>query len=147
MRIWWAILFLLPLHASGDGRCEKDDSCNYSSMWGGFTELRLRYSGTRERKGSEYVYLQTPTESLMTFPVKNGPATTLSVPGVATLGHGIGTTGIKNSPSCYEDVGDTFAIVQSYAVRALFLLGSGLKGGPELVGETMTINVDNADDT
>ncbi|HET7833273.1 MAG TPA: hypothetical protein VFK88_09965 [Gallionella sp.] len=146
MKYLWVML-LLPLHALADNSCEKIDSCVYSSMWSDFSELRVTYSDGKEKAGAEFVYMDTPTESLMTFPTKNGTATVFSVPGIATLWHGIGTTGIKTAPGCYENVGDLFAIIQSYSVRALFLIGFGVKGGPELVNKSMPIDASSLNDT
>jgi len=116
-------------------------------MWSDFSELRVTYSDSKEKKGSELVYMVAGAESLTTFETKNGTASILGVPGVATLWRGIGATGIKSAPSCYEDVRDTFAIIQSYAMRALFFVGFGVKGGPELVSDTVSIDISNAQDT
>ena len=146
-RLWVILQILVPLCASADDGCGQIDSCSYSSMWSGFSELRVTYSDSKEKKGSEFVYMVADPELVMTFPTKQGTATIFSVPGVATLWRGIGAVGIKSAPSCYEDVRDTFAIIQSYAVRALFFVGFGVKGGPELVSDAVKIDISNPDDT
>jgi hypothetical protein len=115
-------------------------------MWSGFSELRVTYSEPKEKQSAEFVYLINDRERVMTFPIKQGTATIFSVSGVATLWHGIGAVGIKPDPGCYEDVQDTFAIIEGYAVRALFLIGYGVKVGPELVSDTVSIDSRNQND-
>ncbi|MCP4493024.1 MAG: hypothetical protein GY820_37860 [Gammaproteobacteria bacterium] len=83
----------------------------------------------------------------MSFETKKGKAKIYSIPGVATLWSGIDHTGIKTSQECYGIVKDTFAIIQSYAVRPLFFLGFGTKGGPEDVDSVEKIDISSEEDT
>lgn len=141
------VLLFLPIYAIANEDCGKSDNCNYPSMWGGFSKFTVNYAKSKGEKGSNFVYISSDREGLMTFETKIGTANIFSIPGVATLWSGIGKTGIKTSLSCYKDVRDTFAIIQSYAVRALFFIGFSIKGGPELVSDTVNIDVGNKEDT
>ena len=130
-----------------DEDCGKIDSCNYSSMWANFSKFSVTFSNAREEEGSTFVYTLQNGESLMTFEVNNGNVDIFSIPGVATLWRGIGNTGVKTSQACREDVRDTYAIIQSYAVRAMFYLGFGVKGGPEMITADINVDVSNGKDT
>ncbi|HWQ94736.1 MAG TPA: hypothetical protein VN418_04465 [Gammaproteobacteria bacterium] len=141
------LLLTLPINATGSDDCGKIDSCNYSSMWANFSQFTVTYSISKGGKGQTFSYLVKDRESLVTFDTQTGKANIFSIPGVATLWRGVGKTGIKTSQSCIDDVRDTFAIVQSYAVRALFLIGYGIKGGPEIVKGSMNIDIGNKEDT
>lgn len=141
------LLLFLPLRLFAGEDCGKIDSCNYSSMWANFSKFSVTYAGAKDEKGSTFIYTLSNGESLMTFGVQNGEADILSIPGVATLWRGIGKTGIKTSQDCRKDVRDTYAIIQSYAVRALFYLGFGVKGGPELVSNNVSVDVASKTDT
>ena len=147
MKALIAFLLVMPLTAIGGDACDKVDSCSYSSMWSSFSQLTVTYSAKEEGKGSTFDYIVKDRESLITFNTKSGEATIYSIPGVATLWRGIGKTGVKTSQACYEDVRDTYAIMEGYAVRALFFIGLGIKGGPELVSDTVNIDITKREDT
>ncbi len=141
------LLLTLPINAIGSDDCGKIDSCNYSSIWANFSQFTVTYSNSKGEKGQTFVYMVKDRETLITFDTQVGKANIFSIPGVATLWRGIGKTGIKTSQSCIDDVHDTLAIVQSYAVRALFFMGYGTKGGPEIVKGNMNIDISNKEDT
>jgi len=147
MRIVLAFLLIIPITAMAGGDCSKVNSCSYSSMWSNFSRLTVTYSDSKNGKGSTFDYIVKDRESLTTFDARTGKASILSITGVATLWHGTGKTGIKTSQACYEDVRDTQAIMQSYAVRALFFIGFGVKGGPDAVLDTVNVDIDNKEDT
>ncbi len=145
MRVLFLML-LLPAYALADD-CNVVDSCNYSSMWSGFSKFDVMYSDLKESKGSKFEYFVSGNESLMTFETKNGTAKIYSIPGVASLWKGIDTVGIKSDQECHEVVKDTQAIIQSYAVRALFFLGFGTKGGPDNFDKEINIDISSKEDT
>jgi len=147
MRTTLSFLLIIPITAMAGDDCSKVDSCSYSSMWSNFSRLTVTYSDSKNGKGSTFDYIVKDRESLTIFDAQNGKASIFSIPGVASLWHGIGKSGIKTSQACYEDVRDTQAIMQSYAVRALFFIGFGVKGGPDAVLETVNIGIDNKEDT
>ncbi len=147
MRAMLIAILLLPVHVLAEEDCGKINSCNYSSMWSDFSKFTATYSNSKGEKGSTFEYIVADKQSLMKFETKNGTAQIFSVPGIATLWQGIGVTGIKTSQECHSDVRDTFAIIQSYAVRALFFLGYSVKGGPETITKDFTINLANDEDT
>jgi len=127
--------------------CSKVDSCSYSSLWSSFSRLTVTYSSSKGGKGTTFDYYVKDGESLTTFDTETGKATMFSIPGVATLWRGVGITGIKPWRACYEYIGDTHSLVDSYAVRLLFFLGFGVKGGPEIVSDSVNIDVANKEDT
>ncbi len=139
-------LLLVPISALAD-ECSKVNSCNYSSMWSGFSKFEVTYSDSKENDGTTFEYFIGENESLMTFETRNGKAKIFSIPGVATLWKGIDESGIKNSQECRSIVKDTYAIIQSYAVRPLFFLGYGVKGGPEIVETEKVIDISSNEDT
>ena len=141
-----AIIFF-PAFAMAEEDCGKINSCNYSSMWGDFSNFTVTYSNSKGEKGSPFEFVVSDKQSLMKFETQNGTAQIFSIPGVAILWQGIGITGIKSSQECRSDVQDTYAIIQSYAVRALFFLGYSVKGRPETVSEDFIINLANDEDT
>ena len=148
MKWFWILLHIFaPLYAWAGSGCEEIDNCSYSSMWDGFSELRVKYSDSKTKKGAEFVYLVGERESIITFPTVQGTATIFSIPKVATSWHGIDKSGIKTGLDCIKDVRDTFAIVESYFVRAMFLVGFGIKGGPERVSGTVPIDISIPSDT
>ena len=145
-RILLAIL-LLPGYVLAEEDCGKINSCNYSSMWGDFSKFTVTYSNSKGEKGSTFEYIVADKQTLMKFETKKGTAQIFSIPGVATLWQGIGQTGIRTSQECRADVRDTYAIIQSYAVRALFFLGYSVKGSPETITKDLTINLESDEDT
>ena len=147
MRAVIVFLLCMPIAAMAADDCNKIDSCSYSSMWSNFSRLTVTYSNSKGARGPAFDYIVENEESLITFNSTTGKVNILSVPGIATLWHGIGKTGIKTSEACYEDVGDTYAIIESYAVRALFFIGFGVKGGPEIVSDLVNIEIANKEDT
>lgn len=140
------ILLLVPISVLAD-ECSKTNSCDYSSMWSDFSKFEVTYSDSKENEGTTFEYFINNNESLMTFETRNGKAKIYSISGVATLWQGIGETGIKNSQECSSTVRDTYAIIQSYAVRPLFFLGYGTKGGPDELGNHKVINIASDEDT
>ena len=146
MKRLFLIFLLIPLYSWSDN-CSTVDSCHYSSMWSEFSRFKVTYSGPKNDKGSTFEYYVSDNESLMSFDTKNGKARIYSIPGVATLWSGIDQFGIKTSQECYGVVKDTFAIIRSYAVRPLFFLGYGTKGGPEGVESVKNIDITSDEDT
>ncbi len=116
-------------------------------MWSGFSEFKVTYSGSKDEKGSTFEYYVTGNESLMSFETQKERARIYSIPGIATLWSGIDQFGIKTSQECQGVVKDTFAIIQSYAVRPLFFLGYGTKGGPEDIESVKHIDIASDEDT
>ena len=104
-RLLIAILFF-PAFAVAEEECGKINSCNYSLMWGGFSNFKVTYSNSKGEKGSTFEYVVSDGQSLMKFETKNGTAQIFSIPGVATLWQGVGNTGIKSSQECHSDVRD-----------------------------------------
>lgn len=137
----------MPITAIAGDDCNKTSSCDYSSMWSGFSRFTVTYSDSKKGKGSTFDYIVKDSESLTTFYTQTGKINIFSISGVATLWRGTGKTGIKTEQACYEDVRDTYSIIQSYATRALFFIGFGVKGGPEVVSKTININIANKEDT
>jgi len=147
MRAVIVFLLCMPIAAMAGDDCNKIDSCGYSSMWSNFSRFTVTYSNSKDEKGSTFDYIVKDRESLITFDTQTGKANILSIPGAAILWRGIGKTGIKTTEACYEDVRDTYAIMESYAVRALFFVGFGVKGGPEMIPDSVRIDVANKKDT
>lgn len=116
-------------------------------MWAGFSRFEVTYTDSSDGEGSTFEYYVSDRETLMSFETQKGIAMIYSIPGVATLWNNIGHVGIKSSQECREIVKDTFAIIQSYAVRPLFFLGFGTKGGPDDVSTVKAIDLHSEEDT
>ena len=147
MKRLFIALLLFPIYTSVAEDCDKINSCNYSSMWNDYSKFTVTYSNKKGEKGKNFTYIISDKESLITYETRYGTAQILTIPGVATLWRGIGTTGIKTSPGCYEDVRETYTYIQVYKVRALFFLGFSVKGGPALVSDNLIIDINNTEDT
>jgi hypothetical protein len=113
--------------------CEKKSNCDYSEEWSGFTWFTAEYSAKRDGESTEIEFTQNNRELLVDVVSKNGTMTLFSVHGVATLYHGVDETGFKTMQECRQIVGDSYAILQGYAARAIYFIGVGSGAGPEKI--------------
>lgn len=129
------IILILTLFTSSfaQANCEEKSSCDYTKEWSGFTRFVATYSATRNGDKTEFEYFQTENELVVNVSSGKGITTLFSINGVGTLYKNIGFTGFKTSQECYSDVGDTYAILQGYAVRALYFIGVGSEVTPETI--------------
>lgn len=137
MRFILILTLFIPCLAQAD--CDDKSSCDYTKEWSRFTKFVAAYSTEEGGEQTEFEYLQTENELVVNVSSKKGVTTLFSINGVGTLYKGIGVTGFKTSQECYTDVGDTYAILQSYAVRALYFIGIGSEVTPATVNQTHQI--------
>ena len=146
MKRGFLLILFLPISVWASD-CSTVDSCNYSSMWSGFSKFEITYAESSDGEGATFEYYVSDRETLMSFETQKGTALIYSIPGVATLWSGVDSVGIKTSQECRGIVKDTFSIVQSYAVRPLFFLGFGTKGGPKNIVSEKSIDLNSEEDT
>jgi len=125
-------IFILTLFISGIAQadCDKNNSCNYTKEWSGFTKFITEYSAKKNGESTKFKYIQTDNELLIEVSSVKGVTSLFSINGVGTLYKNIGETGFKTAQECRPTVGDTYAILQSYAVRAMYFIGVGSQTTP-----------------
>lgn len=133
MRFFLILTLLISSFAQAD--CDEKTSCDYTKEWSGFTKFVAAYSAEEDGEKTNFEYLQTKNELVVNVSSKKGTTTLFSINGVGTLYKGIGANGFKTSQECYSDVGDTYAILQSYAVRALYFIGIGSEATPDTINK------------
>lgn len=133
------LILTLFLSSLAQANCEEKSSCDYTKEWSDFTRFVATYSATRDGDKTEFEYLQTENELVVNVSSEKGVTTLFSINGVGTLYKNVGSTGFKISQECRSDVGDTYAILQSYAVRALYFIGIGSQATPETINKKQKI--------
>lgn len=131
------IILILTLFISNaaQANCDEKSGCDYAREWSDFTKFVAAYSATKDGDKTEFEYLQTENELVVNVRSEKGVTTLFSINGVGTLYKNIGSTGFKTSQECHSEVGDTYAILQSYAVRALYFIGIGSDVTPATINK------------
>lgn len=144
MRIILIFTFFFSSYAYA--QCDEKSSCDYTKDWSKFTRFVAEYSATEDGKSTKFEYLQVGNEMVVNVISKKGVTTLFSINGVGTFYKNIGATGFKTSQECYSNVGDTYAILESYAVRALYFIGIGSQVTPATISGKHEIKYQHKDD-
>lgn len=135
------IVLILTLFISNFSyaRCNETSSCDYTKDWSDFTRFVAAYSATDGGDKTEFEYFRSENELVVNVRSNKGVRTLFSINGVGSLYKNFGTTGIKTAQECYSDVGDTYAILQGHAVRALYFIGIGSDATPTTINQKQKI--------
>lgn len=133
------ILYVNLSWASSDA----EKNCNYIENWAEFTWLKVVYHNPDSTSGASFEFFRNNREELISAYSDQSPDKfrMLSIPMVARTYHGAKITGNKSSAECIPLVGDTSAIMGSYAIKALYFLGRAAKDGAATIKDKKTIEI------
>lgn len=141
-----ALALTFPISSYSNPEFQKTDPCTDFSRWSEFSQFSVTYSNPTTKESNRFDYWQQDKDLFITIDTLKGKVNMFSIDGVGSLWRGIGQTGIKSAQACGQDVGDTHTIFLGRAVKALVLLDSGVKDGPETISDDVNIDVSDQND-
>ena len=126
----YILISTLLLASAAQADCHNKTDCNDIKTWSDFTQFSAEYSLEKNGESTEFKYLKSSNELLVEVQSTKGLTTSLSIDGIGTLYKNMGETGFKTKQQCLSTIGDAYAILQGYALRAIYLIGVSSKGTP-----------------